>query len=368
MHFRLQCSAQKSVETGRVRHGTDVPTRQCGHATATPANASEYCRLFLAISQPIDRQITASTPANYQPGTSAAIIAGTIGGSGTISMSWRTRAPGEVVNSGGPSVLPAGAASLASQVVNLQGMTAGTTYVMQMDFSPGVETTGTVVNGVPDPASSAYHDAPSGRLSLAKLSSPPGGGFAVWHNAVTDNVDSLGTWTPVTSGRKTTYVYAAGAPAVGAEAYGWADPQTADVTAWLDAISSADGSLPKILGSYVNDSTHPFLGSFNSFLTEVEQSAVYPPTGAPFTFSGLDDIRGAWGVDISNNTVWAVLDQSGGVFAVDPGRSATDRFGGSVLSVPTLSLATVPEPGTLGLLGASGLCLAAAAWRRRRRA
>lgn len=110
----------------------------------------------------------------------------------------------------------------------------------------------------------------------------------------------------------------------------------------------------------------PFLGSFNTFLTEVESSAVYPPTGAPFTFSGLDDIRGAWGVDVENDTVWAVLDQSGGVFAVDPGRQASDLLGGSLLAAPAPSLVNVPEPGTLVLLGTFGLCLAAFAWRRRR--
>lgn len=286
----------------------------------------------------------------YQPGTTAAIIAGAYPGT-TPTMSMRTRAPNEISNPGPPATLPSGFAYLASDVVNLQGMAQGMSYALQMDYAPNVESTDPVSSGVPSPTSDAYYDAPGGRLFLGVLSAMPGGGETIWHNSNVNNVDTVGSWVPVTVGRKTTYVWQPGAPAVGTLAFGWAQPN--NVTGWLTTVGSGgnteaygsgspyDGKVVKNGSTYVNDANHPYLGSFADFWAEVTTSS--PTTGGgPVT--SLDQIRSAWGIDVTNHTAWAVLDQAAGVFAV------------------------VPEPSTFSLLASGGCCLGAVAWRKHRQA
>ena len=93
------------------------------------------------------------------------------------------------------------------------------------------------------------------------------------------------------------------------------------------------------------------MGSFESFLS----SEAYEQGNKIYYFYdfNLDQLRGTWGVDTSTDTVWAVLDNGGGIFAVDPAGQSS-------------GLAVVPEPGSIGLLAGGMLTLAlGCCWRRR---
>ena len=77
--------------------------------------------------------------------------------------------------------------------------------------------------------------------------------------------------------------------------------------------------------------------SLSDFLT-TEEAAINPATGLPNT---LDDLVGSWGVDLTNNESWAILNNG------------------------DVTLAVAPEPGTFALLMAGGVLLFA--WRTVRR-
>jgi hypothetical protein len=238
----------------------------------------------------------------FNPGSDAAILAGNFvstsnGSVGTIVMKWRTRSQTEMDKSAGTAnILPTNAKYLASDVMQLSGQKPGYDYVLQMDFSNQVE--------VP---TDQFNDILAGRaLFLGELNGA-GNGSASWVNAVHNNVPSTD-----------------GLSAVGA--YAWQpNDGTSQSNKWVS-------------GTTV--SGQPFLGSFEDFLdsTYVAQDG----TVHHFYEHPLDQLRGTWGVDLSTDTAWAVLDNGGGIFAV------------------------VPEPGSIGLLVVGMVCLAFGVWRRRR--
>jgi hypothetical protein len=234
---------------------------------------------------------TAANTGLYSPGASAAIIAGTFVPNANLSstgitMQWRTRSQNEMVRgSSTTNELPSNSGYLASDVLQMSGQQPGNDFVLQMSFDNEFET-----------PSDQVADIASGALYLGMLYDV--NGQTGWTNAV----KLSGSMNPITHRVTQTVVNTS---AVGA--YSW------------DATGHSG----------------PYLGSFQSFL-----NSTYG--GQAYSTHSLDQLRGSWGVDTTNDTVWAVLDVGGGTFAV------------------------VPEPASIRLLAAGMLSLAVGFWWRRR--
>ena len=131
---------------------------------------------------PYGTPITIQGPSNTNtPGTNAAFIAGNYvsNGSGNpLTMTWRTRTQNEMdKGSSSNNNLGGGAGWLSSEVMQMSGQQAGSTYVLQMDYSPEVET----------PADAEW-DAAHGGLYLGAYGNSPNSSISVWQNAVDFNV------------------------------------------------------------------------------------------------------------------------------------------------------------------------------------
>ncbi len=259
-------------------------------------------------SYPIGPKLNLTNGA-FNPGANGSIIAGTFVpqyvGAG-ISMTWRTRSQGEMKSGLGQNEFIGNTAFLASDVVKVDGQLQGYDYVMQMDFSNEVETPGDAINDI---------NVKQGLFlgALGKNPAGPNGGSNQWLNAVTLNVSqnyATTVYDPRTRRYSTINRYT---PKVGA--FSW------------NGTGAGDGRVA---------SDKPFLGSFQSFLETSDG------LGGHYYDHSLDQLRGTWGVDLSTDTAWSVLDVGSGVFAV------------------------VPEPSTARLFAAGLLCVGIYVWRRRR--
>jgi len=250
----------------------------------------------------------------FQPGTTAAIIAGTYvpDGSGKpLTMQWRSRGQNEIaIGSGTNQNLPNGSAYLASDVMKLSGQAPGADFVLEMDFSPEVE------HLSDQPLDIQANKA----LYLGMLVNQSG--ITTWANAVSENVANTVYTTTTDNYTGIVSLQAENLPAVGA--FAW-NPSATSSTSFVGGV----------------ESNQPFLGSFQSFL-----NSTYQQGGQTHYFyeHSLDELRGTWGIDTSTDTAWAVLDVGNGIFAV------------------------VPEPATIRLVAG---CLMTAGigvwWRRRKR-
>lgn len=187
--------------------------------------------------------------------------------------------------------------------MQLNGMQAGSDYVLQMDFSNEIET----------PGDQMYDVMANKGLFLGILAGSSSHG-TVWENAVDANVSSQ--------------ILVKGFPSNSLESVPAVGPY-----AWHPTASGAnfvDSTTP---------SNQPYLGSFQSFL-----NSTYIQGGTVHYFyeHSLDQLRGTWGIDTSTDTAWAVLDVGSGIFAV------------------------VPEPASIRLLAGAMLSLAVGFWWRRR--
>lgn len=231
--------------------------------------------------------------------TYAEILAGSnLSGSPTqIGMAWRSRSASEL-----PSTYHApstGYYPLYSDVVNLTGVlgtsntaTSAQAFTLQMSYDP---------NQVSD-----YSTAASGGFLFLGYRDSSGN----WHNA-----------TAVTGSTQN------GTTVVGGDdSYG------------TQVLTTSQGN-----GTWTGFGTtagyEDYQGSWANF-TALGGPGYNTAAGAAYSLSAL---LGSWGIDTTNNVVWAVIDHDGTDFAV------------------------VPEPGTLALLaaGAGALCLA---YRRRKAA
>ena len=251
-----------------------------------------------------------ATPSLYQPGTTAAIIAGNYVPDGTgnpLTMQWRTRTPNEMLTQTGSYWnLPNTAAYLASDAVQLSGQRVGTDFVMEMDFS----------NQQEKPDDQMYDIMANKGLYLGILGNI--NDQTQWINAVYYNSQSeVKGPVHIVNGKPTQA--SEYQPAVGA--YAW-NPSAQTGTFSKNTVSS-----------------QPYLGSFQSFLnsTYIEDGQVHY-----FYEHSLDELRSTWGVNTSTDTAWAVLDVGSNIFAV------------------------VPEPATIRLMAAGLLTAGIGVWWRRR--
>ncbi len=134
------------------------------------------------------------------------------------------------------------------------------------------------------------------------------GSNTVWENAVYANVAN--TITVRSGNRNITETL----PAVGP--YAWQpNDGTSPTNPWV---------------SKTAPSNQPYVGSFQSFL-----NSTYIQGGQVHYFyeHSLDQLRGAWGIDTSTDTAWAVLDVGSGIFAVVPEPSSIRLLAGGIVSL-----------------------------------
>ena len=148
---------------------------------------------------------------NYSPGTNAAIIAGKYVPDGTgnpLTFSWRTRSQNEMASGSSHNQnLPSNASYLASDVLNMTGQLPGYDYVLQMDFSPQVETPSNQQNNV----------QAGNALYLGTLVNQSD--ITTWANAVTEDVANTVYSTTINPITHHSTTQSAELPAVGVYAY-----------------------------------------------------------------------------------------------------------------------------------------------------
>jgi len=179
-------------------------------------------------------------------------------------------------------------------VLKMSGQAPGSDYVLQMDFSPQVE----------NPTNQQNNIGANNALYLGMLVNQHG--LTTWANAVTENVANTVYTTTTDPYTGIVSLQAENLPAVGPYAY---NP------------SQTEGQVTQL-------SSQPFQGSFQQFLNSTYEQTVGSTTHTHYFYElSLDELRGTWGVDLSTDTTWAVLDVGQSIFSVVAGPASWQATG-----------------------------------------